>query len=195
MSSQIEINHFNFEELYVQYHARFVIIARRYVRDIMVAEDIVTDSFLTFWERREAKSGAEINVPAYLLTIVKNNCLNYLSAQQRHLRIEQHIHTTQSRLVDASIRSLDMCDPNLLFAKEVSQIVERELESMPELTRFIFEASRFRDKTYAEIAQEYGVSVRRVTSEIQTALSTLRSALKDYLPMASFVLVFKWLGL
>ena len=181
--------------LYIQYHTRFVIIARRYVRDIMVAEDLVTDSFISFWEHHNSVSPTDVNVPAYLLTIVKNKCLNYLTSQQRHLRIEQQIHNTQNRLIDANIRSLEMCNPNQLFAKEVSHIVQRELALMPDLTRQIFEASRFRDKTYAEISQEYGVSVRRVTSEIQNALFTLRKALKDYLPIVSMALIFRSLGL
>lgn len=34
------IGHTQFEAVYTQYYARFVIIARRYVRDVAVAEDI-----------------------------------------------------------------------------------------------------------------------------------------------------------
>ena len=52
---------------------------------------------------------------------------------------------------------------------------------MPKLTREIFIASRFDDKTYNEIAQDYRLTVRQVTSHIQYALRTLRLALKDYI--------------
>lgn len=38
------IGHTQFEAVYTQYYARFVIIARRYVRDVAVAEDIVMES-------------------------------------------------------------------------------------------------------------------------------------------------------
>ena len=37
-----------FDGLYADYKPRFIRIARSYVRDDMVAEDIVTDSFLYF---------------------------------------------------------------------------------------------------------------------------------------------------
>lgn len=40
------IGHTQFEAVYTQYYARFVIIARRYVRDVAVAEDIVIDGEL-----------------------------------------------------------------------------------------------------------------------------------------------------
>ena len=53
---------------------------------------------------------------------------------------------------------------------------------MEELTREIFILNRNTGMTYAEIAAELGISQRRVTSEMQAALSILRKALKDYMP-------------
>ncbi|MBQ3612995.1 MAG: RNA polymerase sigma-70 factor [Bacteroidales bacterium] len=178
-----------FGHLYNQYRQRFVIIARRYVRDRMIAEDIVADSFVSFWNNRNSIP-SDSNLPAYILTIVKNKCLNWLHAQQIHMRIENNIQTAQSRLVDANIRSLESCDPERLFASEVREIVKEATSRMPELTRIVFEKSRNEGKTYAEIAKECGISTRQVTSEIQKALAILRRALKDYMPaiMLSFYL-------
>lgn len=106
------------------------------------------------------------------------------------MRIENNIQTTQARLVDANIRSLESCDPERLFASEVREIVKEATSRMPELTRIVFEKSRNEGKTYAEIAKECGISTRQVTSEIQKALAILRRALKDYMPaiMLSFYL-------
>lgn len=170
-----------FGHLYNQYRQRFVIIARRYVRDRMIAEDIVADSFVSFWNNRN-NIPSDTNLPAYILTIVKNKSLNWLHAQQIHMRIENNIQTTQARLVDANIRSLESCDPERLFASEVQRIVKDAASRMPELTRIVFEKSRNEGKTYAEIAKECGISNRQVASEIQKALSILRKALKDYMP-------------
>ena len=176
-----------FGRLYNQYRQRFVIIARRYVRDRMVAEDIVADSFVSFWNKK-AEIPSDANLPAYILTIVKNNCLNWLHAQQIHLRIEQQLQTTQARLVEASIRSLEACEPERLFAGDVHNIVIKALTKMPELTRIVFMKSRDEGKTYAEIAKECGISQRQVATEIQKALAILRNALKDYIP--AFMLAF-----
>ena len=38
-----------FEDLYSRYRQRLVVIARRYVRNSMVAEDIVAESFVSFY--------------------------------------------------------------------------------------------------------------------------------------------------
>ena len=177
------IGHTQFEEIYSQYYARFVIIARRYVRDAAVAEDIVMESFASFWENRE-RIASETNLPAYVATSVRNNCLNWLNAQALHLAKQQDIHSLHSRSVAASIRSLRSCDPQRLFTDEIRAIVEREMHTMPQVTRQVFELSRFYGKTYSEIAEALGISQRRVTSEMQRALAIMRNALKDYLPVS-----------
>ena len=57
-----------------------------------------------------------------------------------------------------------------------------EIARMPEPMRSIFVASRFDGKTYQEIADTTGISVRNVKAAIQRALGIMREALKDYLP-------------
>lgn len=170
-----------FGHLYSEYRQRFVIIAKRYVRDRMVAEDIVADSFVSFWNNR-SNIPSDANLPAYIMAIVKNNCLNWLHSQQIHMRIEQQLQTTQTRLIDHNIRSLEACNPEKLFAIEVQRIVANAMADMPELTKIVFTKSRNEGKTYAEIAKECGISQRQVTSEIQKALGIMRKALKDYMP-------------
>ena len=54
---------------------------------------------------------------------------------------------------------------------------------MPELSAQIFIANRFEDQTYQQIAERYGISVRKVTREIQRCLHLLREDLGDYLPV------------
>ena len=177
------IGHTQFEAVYTQYYARFVIIARRYVRDVVVAEDIVMESFASFWENRE-RIALETNLPAYVATSVRNNCLNWLNAQTLHLAKLHDIHSLQTRNIVASIRSLNACDLQRLFTDEIRAIVEREMHTMPQVTRQVFELSRFCGKTYAEIAEALGISQRRVTSEMQRALAIMRNALKDYFPVS-----------
>ena len=170
-----------FEDLYSRYRQRLVVIARRYVRNSMVAEDIVAESFVSFYNKFAALPN-DTNIPSYILTIVRNNCLNYLHAQQLHLRIDQQAASDQARMVNANIRSLQACNPEKLFANEIQSLVAEAIQKMPDLTRIVFVKSREEGKTYEQIAMECGISVRRVTSEMQKALAVLRHALKDYMP-------------
>lgn len=155
-------------------------LAIRYVRDPMAAEDIVSDSFAAFLKIFKTIRG-DMNRDAYLMSIVKNNCLNYLYAKQNHLRIEKDIHDTGARMIEENIRSLKLCDPMRLFENEVHSITVTTLSKMSELERRVFEKSRFEGKTYAEIAEECGITVRKVTSIMQKVLAKLRLSLKDYI--------------
>lgn len=156
--------------------------ARRYVRDAMVAEDMVSDSFVAFWERA-GQLGADLNLQAYLFKTVRNRCYNWLCERALHARIEQDIHSHNRRMVEANILSLKSCDPDRLFVSEVASIVEQTLLQYPQLTRDIFNYSRRLNKSYKEIAEELGITTRRVDYELQRVTKALREALADYLPI------------
>ena len=174
-----------FGKLFFEFKPRFIALAYRYVRDRETAEDLVSDSFMTFWEMHETLP-ADINVPAYILTSVKNRCLNHLNAQIRHRRAEQDIQ--------ADVRSLSACDPDLLFSEEIRAILKQAVRKMPKMTRSVFLLSRIRNMTYSEIAAELGISVSHVNFEIRRALNLMRSELKDYLPavLITLILSSRW---
>lgn len=170
-----------FGRMFAQLRPRFESLANRYVRNQTVAEDIVAESFMTLWERRE-KIAPDSNIPAYILTIVRNRCLDWLRAQIRHSQIEQRLYGLRQEIVEADIQSLEAFDPNEICSKEVEQIIHETLERLSPLTRQVFEARRFDEKSYKEIAETCGITVRRVEFELTKALKEFRTALRDYLP-------------
>ena len=131
------------EEVYAEYRTYFVRIAVSYVRDRMVAEDLVSDTFLKIWESRTETTPR--NLPAYLLTALKRKCLDYLRDQAIHLRIQQNMHQTSARVVGERIARLEANDPQNLMMSEALAIIERELRRMPEQRRRIFIAHRYED--------------------------------------------------
>ena len=175
-----------FGKLFFEFKPRFIALAYRYVRDRETAEDLVSDSFMTFWEMHETLP-ADINVPAYILTSVKNRCLNHLNAQIRHRRAEQDMHSTLTRRLQADVRSLSACE-------EIRAILKQAVRKMPKMTRSVFLLSRIRNMTYSEIAAELGISVSHVNFEIRRALNLMRSELKDYLPavLITLILSSRW---
>ncbi len=169
-----------FGRLFATWRTRFETIACRYVRNAAVAEDLVSDSFMSFWENR-SRIPADANLQAYILIIVRNKCLDWLRAQSLHMKIEQEVYEFRRRLVAEDIRSLQAFDPGEIFSEEVAAIVRESLARLPELTRKVFVARRFEELSYKEIAQKYGITVRRVEFELEKAAKQLRVALKDYL--------------
>lgn len=169
-----------FERIYHQYKPRFLQIAGAYIRNEMVAEDIVTESFIYFWENRE-KLEINTSVQSYILASVKHGCLQWLRQERTRLKIQQLIQTTEYRSIQAKIRVIESNEPKGSYLNEVSAIIQNQLDLMPEPMRGIFIANRFEGKTYQEISQQTGIRLRNVTAYIQRALALMRAALKDYL--------------
>lgn len=175
-----------FTALYAEYSRRFTDIAFSYLQDRQEAEDVVSESFMAFWNGREDAPLAQ-NLPSYILGIVKHKCLDALRSRESTDRRCRNIYQQACR--DAEIRVLQNDSlTQKLFQDEIREILERELARMPARTAAVFNASRVEGKTYKEIAESLGIPVRTVTREIQNALVLLRKSLKDYLPAALLLL-------
>lgn len=121
-----------FGRLFATWRARFEAIACRYVRSAAVAEDLVSDSFMSFWENR-GRIPADANLQAYILIIVRNKCLDWLRAQSLHAKIEQEVYELRRRVLAADIRSLQAFNPEEIFSAEVAAIVRQSLDRLSEL--------------------------------------------------------------
>lgn len=181
----------DFGRLFEECRPLFVRIANSYVHDSQIAEDITDDSFIKLWEKREELLTE--NYEAYAFRSVINKCLDHLKVLQAQTRIRQDIHESGNRMQMYEINSLKNCDPDRLFAGEIEKLIKECLDSMPGLTKQVFIASRYRGKTYGEIAMEMDIPVRQVTAHMQYALKALRLALKDYLVILTFLLYLKGL--
>lgn len=169
-----------FEKLFSELKPRYVAFAYRYVRNMEVAEDIVSDSFMAFWEARENLQ-ADINIRAYILIIVKNKCLNHLNAQICHRNAENDLQNSRMRLIEADIKSCAACDPYQLYSDDIREITNKAIDMMAPLTHDVFRLSRVEGKTYKEIAETLNISVSHVNFEIRKALDLLRTELQDYI--------------
>lgn len=176
-----------FGQLFMRYRDNFIAVARSYVRDEVVAEDIVAESFTNFWDNR-SRIDIRTIPEAYILHMVKNRCLSYLRDRANRMRILQQMHNDSYKAIMAEIGVLGKDETGLIFQSDIAAIFQRLLATVPESTRDIFLASRFDNLTYNEIAEKYGVSPRKVKREIQHVLGIMRISLKDYLPVMVILL-------
>lgn len=176
-----------FSRLFTRFREPFVGIASSYIHDRPAAEDIVADCFTRLWDKRDDLQFTGMP-EAYLLTSIKNRCLNHLRDKASHMRIEQKMHQDSYRALMTEIDILDGQDMALLFRDDVQRIFDDFMRQLPPMSRNIFYSSRFEDLTYAEIAEKYGVTPRKVKREIQKVLDIMRVSLKDYLPLAGLLL-------
>lgn len=92
---------------------------------------------MQYWENRNTLK-ADSNVPAYILTIIKNKCINYLQHIQVREDASEHLKNHAEWELNTRISTLEACNPEELFTAEAQEIVNKTLASLPEQTRRIF---------------------------------------------------------
>lgn len=173
---------YTFNRLYQDYKPRFTHFAKTYVDDWDTAEDIVIDSLVYYWERRqELKHGA--NIPGYILTVIKNRCLNHLQRERTRREVESYLAEREDWELNLRIATLEACNPERLFSDEVQAIINKTLDSLPPLTREIFLRSKDENQSHKEIAAALGISIKAVEYHITKTLKVLRTSLHDYFPL------------
>lgn len=187
MKEAFDIGKFN--QLYHDYYDRFLRFAVSYVRELPIAEDIVSEAFVAYWENEE-KLLPTTNPAAYILTVVKNKSLNYLKHLQVRQQVEKELCDHEAWRLSVQIHTLQACNPDFLFSEEIKQIVSATLNRLPKKTRRIFEMSRYEGLSYREIAKIMHLSSKSIEFHIAKALHQLRYALKNYLYLFLFLPFF-----
>lgn len=167
-------DHQAFEYLFRKYYAAVCAYASRFVGETD-AEDVADHCMMWLWEKRH---GIEIQTSfrQYLFTI----------AYHRSIKI-----ATDRRISDQTAGYLESYlkrnesgpDQNdFITGEELRRRIQTSLDSMPETYRDAFVLHRFEGKSYKEIAEIYGMSVKTIDYRIQQALKKLKKDLSDYLP-------------
>ena len=169
-----------FNQMYTDYRERFVNFAFSFVRDEAVAEDIAVDSIMYYWERRQSLP-EDTNIPAYILTTIKHKCINHLE----HLRVREEysekVRNNAEWELNLRLSTLEACDPEEIFSKEMQETVDKAVSSLPEQTRMIFCLSRYENRSHKEIAGIMNLTTKAVEYHITKSLSSLSKILQKYL--------------
>ena len=71
-----------------------------------------------------------------------------------------------------------------LHESDLNQALHTAIARLPERCATVFVLSRFEALSYAEIAEQLGISRNTVENQMVKALRLLRTALRDFLPVA-----------
>jgi RNA polymerase sigma-70 factor (ECF subfamily) len=167
-----------FEAIFNQYQHALVSFAASYVKRREDANDIVQSVFLNLWERR-SKLQPDTNIAAYLFTITRNNCLNFLNhlkAQSNYLSVQEN----NWHEIQLNIYALEAFNASELDYEALELKLRKAIESLPEQCSTVFMLSRFKGLKYTEIAARLNISVKTVEKKMSIALSHLRSELKNF---------------
>lgn len=176
-----------FNKLFTTFHERFISFAYSYIGDMMVAEDIVMESMMAYWENRNSLDCSSPD--CYIVVTIKNKCLNYLRSKLTHESVSDELLDHYEWKLNLEISSLEACEPTELYNQEIRDAVEIALGKLPETTRKIFEMRRFEGLSYRDISLKTGLSVKGIEYHMTKATKALREFLKYYLIF--FILIQK----
>jgi RNA polymerase sigma-70 factor (ECF subfamily) len=165
-----------FEELYQQYYIFLCLIAEHIVRNPSDAEEIVSDVFVKLWNIRE-KIEIITSIKAYLVKAVHNTSINFLEQSKIINKLTDYLNNSDYKLL-----AWDSDYPlGRLYEKEIMNILDHGINTLPDACRQIFILSRNENMKYGDIANKLGISVNTVKTQMKIALARLREILKDYL--------------
>lgn len=140
-----------------------------------MAEEVVQQLFLKFWEKRELLQ-VGTSMKAYLYKGVYNDSLNLLKHQKVKLKYQDYTLHTADHLSDPASAKIEL--------GELELKLREALNELPEQCRTIFQLSRFEELKYREIAEKLNISIKTVENQMGKALRLLRAKLADFLLLA-----------
>ena len=162
-----------FEKIYKLYYPKMFAFAKNYISANEDVENIVQDVFLVLWEKKDELE-LSCTLTTYLFTL-------------RHKLIEEEYNAQMKEELGFKLYALESMEYSYHSEKELQEIIQRALDTLPERCREVFIKSRIEGLKYKEISEELGISVNTVENHIVTALKKLRVELKDYLPLLLFL--------
>lgn len=155
-----------FREIFEKYHTRLCYFASTFLTTGQDVEDVVQETFVKFWQRREHFPDLN-SVKAFLYITVKNRCLNIYKHDKVVRKYEGLLEEGWEN--DAMTRIIE---------SEVLENVFQALEKLPAGCRNVLHLSYFEGMKHKDIANHLQVSVNTVKTQKMRGLHLLKSLLK-----------------
>jgi len=173
-----------FTELYERYWQKLFAIAYNRLKEVDSAEDIVHDVFASLWHNRKT-----VEVKAlenYLATAAKYIVLARVKKKMR----ERHYLSMNPREQPAT----EPYPEEAVHYKRLLELVNKEVEKLPERCRLIFKYSRDQGLPVKEIAKRLDISPKTVENQLNKALKQLRFVVKNLHSLFTTLLMLEFLS-
>ncbi|WP_446776245.1 RNA polymerase sigma-70 factor [Macellibacteroides fermentans] len=165
-------DHKAFEKIFLAYFDKVKYLLTGLLRSESDAEELAQDIFVKLWINHTSIDPNKA-FSTYLYTIARNTALNLL----KHKLVEENFRNSFNSFDEEESNSSD----ELLFAKEISLLVEMAVCRMPVQRKKIYEMSREKGISNIEIAEELGISKKTVENQLSIALQEIKRVISSFL--------------
>lgn len=154
-----------YKELYTSLYAFLLGFARTIVPSRETAEEIVSDVFIRFWERRKELEKIT-NLKVYLYVATRNTAFNYLNKQKR-------TPTYSIDDVEAVFTSIYFDPEQLMITAEMLDLIQKAIDQLPPKCKMIFKLAKEDGLKCREVAEILNLSVKTVENQLAIALEKI----------------------
>ena len=153
------------KQFFESFYPSVCIFARKYVRDINIAEDIAQESFIEFWRRRDQFADIKA-LKGFIYTVTRNKCLNQIKLSSIHEGILKEKLFSDDFFYE------------MVQEEETYRILHQAIDELADQSRRIILLS-LKGYKVSEIAEELNISVNTVKTLKKNAYKELRNKLRD----------------
>lgn len=172
-------NELAFQELFNAWSSRLYHFTLGLTKTHELAEDIVQDTFLKIWLRRDRLNAVE-HFSAYLFRMAQNAVVDSLKRQANEVLILER---------NISVFTEDPEPDSRLHIKLVKNVLEEAVRKLPAQQQKVWRLRREYGKRIKEIAAEMGISEMTVKGHLNRAQASLRSDLEREFPLEGGILM------
>lgn len=158
-----------FEQLFQLYHSRLYHFSFSFVKSAELAEEVVQDVFIQFWEKRKKMAGIK-HLTSYLFTATKNISLNYLRKYRR-------IKSIELETVDVPDFKILTTPEDIFITKEMISRINDAINRLPPKCKLIFKLAKEEKLKCREIADLLDISVSTVENQLAIAVKRINLVL------------------
>ena len=176
----MKLNEQSFEQLFNVHYSVLCQVSIKYVRIPEIAEELVQELFINLWERRHE---LELRPPLdnYLKKATQNRSINYLKSTVARIPIEGMEDLTFSN---------DQNPEEELQVKELQEVINTALDSLPERCYMVFSLKRFSALSHREVALKLNISEKTVEHHMSIALKRIKLFVHKYQHFGILLFIF-----
>lgn len=178
-----------FKEVFRLLYSRLKGYCKLFISDESQVEDIIQESFITLWEKRESIKPNK-SVESYVFVIVRNRCLNVLKKQKLE---DGRIELDNLNVIELQyLYQLDFTKKEENSMEELLIIsFQNAVNKLPDKMRQVFTRCKIEGHKQKEVAQELGISLKMVEKHISKAKQQIRDKLiKQYPALIILITLF-----
>ncbi len=159
----------SYEQLYHVLCSRLIHFSASICGSFHLAEEVVSDVFVSIWQKREQLTGVE-NPKVYLYVCTKNRTINAMKRKQLQVVRFDIVYTEALSIV-----------PDVeehVLSSQVARKIETAISSLPPRCQLIFRLIKMDGLQYKEVAELLDISSKTVDAQLTIAVKRVADTIR-----------------